>query len=244
MQKSISILFRVLCCYLAFVSHCLIAADITPSEREAFLDRAKRVKERGRGFEHYMIGLSYLQGEKIDRDVEEAVRWFLRGAVMGDVYSQRCMVIAYYEGEGVPKNRVEALAWSLVVDGPSPKKDSDADPTRSELLAGLTSADTTRAEVRSKELAKLVKEGEQVALNRWKATQREIAEDDLAGYLMGAYKGDAYCQMRLGEMYNEAAGIVPWNVVEACAWWMLAEAQGNRDALRNLEGARKLDRAS
>jgi hypothetical protein len=40
-------------------------------------------------------------------------------------------------------------------------------------------------------------------------------------------------------MYNEAAGIVPRNVVEACAWWMLAEAQGNRDALRNLEDARK-----
>lgn len=215
-----------------------------PAKREEFLRRARNIDERGRGFEHYMIGVFYLQGKEIEQDTAEAVRWFRKGAIMGDHASQRCMVHAYEAGEGLPRDPVEAFAWSIV------SGDVDGEDHRN-LERSLTPEQRGRAKRRSDELRVAVAEGEAIARRRFRETQREIAEDDLKTNMPLAKQGDASAQRRIGIIYSRGeGGVVPVDRVEACAWWTLAAAGGDKDAegylreTRQELGAAELERVT
>ena len=42
---------------------------------------------------------------------EQAIKWFRRAANQGDTASQGALGSCYFDGLGVPKNRVEAYKW-------------------------------------------------------------------------------------------------------------------------------------
>jgi len=44
-------------------------------------------------------------------DLEEAVRWYRRGARAGDPWSQYCLGLCNRDGEGVRRNRSRARDW-------------------------------------------------------------------------------------------------------------------------------------
>lgn len=171
-------MLRLLPLLLAFglVGAAVSASSEEPLSREQFLERARNIDQRGSAFSQYMIGVYYLQGKEIEQDTAEAVRWFRKGALMGDHASQMCMAHAYQYGEGVAKDPVEALAWRIVSSGTSGKHD---DEVIRDLERILTLPQAQQAKKRSAELLALVAEGERMAQARFEQIQREIAEHEL-----------------------------------------------------------------
>src|SRR5206468_3559631 len=49
--------------------------------------------------------------EGVPQDYAQAIKWFQRAANQGDLVAQMGLGGCYWEGRGVPKNRVEAYRW-------------------------------------------------------------------------------------------------------------------------------------
>jgi len=59
----------------------------------------------------YHLGVCYANGEGVERDSIEAVKWYRKAAVKGDAKAQHNLGLCYANGEGVKKDSVEAQEW-------------------------------------------------------------------------------------------------------------------------------------
>ena len=211
---------------LLLLVHLAVAAEVDPARRADFLRRAANIEASGSSaFSHTMVGISYLQGREIERDEAAAVRWFLKAALMGDRAGQRNMILAYREGMGVPRDAVEARAWALAI-GEVDAPDIGATPA-------LAAEPESKARARAEELRRLFAEGEAKADARRAQERREMQAEDLARARPLAFKGVAFAQRQLGEIYLSGSG-VPKDLVEGAAWLRLAEAAGDAWARETL----------
>jgi len=55
--------------------------------------------------------MNYRDGRNVERDHQEAFKWFLRAAKQGDVDSQVSMAQMYEDGDSVPQDYVQAVNW-------------------------------------------------------------------------------------------------------------------------------------
>ena len=58
----------------------------------------------GDGYAMYKVGVKYYQGEWIEQDYKEALKWFNKSIETGEPYAHRYLVYMYYEGTGVEKD--------------------------------------------------------------------------------------------------------------------------------------------
>jgi TPR repeat protein len=201
----------------------LVAAVVDPVRRADFLRRAANIEASGSSaFSHYMVGVSYLQGEEIERDEAAAIRWFRKAALMGDASAQHDLIYAYREGYGVAQDSIEARAWYLATGEVFNSPDLGPTPA-------LAAEPESRARARAEELRRLIAQGEAQTKERWLALLSETYAHDLARDRPLALQGDPAAQARLGEMYLSGQGL-PRDPVEGVAWLRLAEAAGNADA--------------
>ena len=59
----------------------------------------------------YNLEVSYANGLGVDKNFEEAIKWFLAAANQGMAEAQYNMGNAYSKGEGVEVNKATAKAW-------------------------------------------------------------------------------------------------------------------------------------
>lgn len=57
------------------------------------------------------LGLLYYEGVGIERNLEESIKWYRKGAEEGDSEAMYCLGLSYQAGEGVPQSDVEAAKW-------------------------------------------------------------------------------------------------------------------------------------
>jgi uncharacterized protein len=88
---------------LTFVS-VLLAADND-------LEELRSNAEKGDAVAQFNLGQSYMQGEGVQKDPAEAVKWWREAAEQGFAKAQNNLGAAYANGEGVPKDDVEAVKW-------------------------------------------------------------------------------------------------------------------------------------
>lgn len=82
------------------------------SDARAALPLLKRALALGHAGACYEIGVLYYKGqERFPEDHGEAVRWFRRGAQMGDPLSMQALGWAYYKGIGGASDLEQALLW-------------------------------------------------------------------------------------------------------------------------------------
>ena len=53
----------------------------------------------------------YMEGECVEKNAEEAMKWFLKAADQGMVGSMTTIAMMYEEGKGVEKNPELAKEW-------------------------------------------------------------------------------------------------------------------------------------
>lgn len=57
------------------------------------------------------VGLCYIEGDGVEKDEKEAIRWFVDAANNGDVLGQYCLGCCFLYGTGIEKDLQAALVW-------------------------------------------------------------------------------------------------------------------------------------
>lgn len=71
----------------------------------------KQKAEQGDVEAQHDLGVSYYFGEGVEKNPNEAVKWWQKAAEQGNAKSQNNLGVCYQEGSGVEKNIQEALKW-------------------------------------------------------------------------------------------------------------------------------------
>ena len=74
-------------------------------------DEMKALADQGDADAQFYLGNVYLNGEGLQENVVEAVKWYRKAADQGYVKAQFNLAQAYFIGKGVPKNGAEAVKW-------------------------------------------------------------------------------------------------------------------------------------
>lgn len=67
--------------------------------------------EQGDAQAQFCLGVMYRNGEGVQPDTQEAVKWFRKAAEQGYFRAQYLLGLSYDMGWGVPKNEQEAVKW-------------------------------------------------------------------------------------------------------------------------------------
>jgi TPR repeat protein len=67
--------------------------------------------EQGDATAQYNLGKRYENGEGVEKDGIESVKWFRKAAVQGHADAQKNLGDFYYNGKGVVKDKDEAVKW-------------------------------------------------------------------------------------------------------------------------------------
>ena len=169
------------------------------------------------------LGSAYYNGQNVQQDYGEAVKWWRRAGWQGVAEAQNSLGNAYYNGEGVPKNYAGAVQW-----------------WRQAAKQGHAEAQFS--------LGRAYAKGEWVPQNvteavrwYWLAAEQGLAQAQFAlgsayilmqnhdeaakWYRFAAEQGYAQGQFGLGYAYSLGLG-VPQDHSEAVRWYRLAAEQG------------------
>jgi len=91
-----------------------------PSRREAppaqptTLSDLRGLADKGDPVAQFVLGARYAQGDEVEQDYSEAVRWFEKAANQGHVVAQATLGAYYWAGRGVPEDLTRAYFWSVL----------------------------------------------------------------------------------------------------------------------------------
>jgi hypothetical protein len=122
---------------------------MTPAEIEQF-KRIKAAAEKGDIYGQVLMGDYYSKGIGVEKDDEQAVRWYRKASERDVDLAQFHLGNYYAEGVGVPKDFVEAYAY-LNLAG---RKFGDARRNRDKLESKMSAEQITAGQKRTKELLK------------------------------------------------------------------------------------------
>jgi hypothetical protein len=97
----------VLCALFAVSLNSYAEKDTPP----AFVLEDIAKAEKGDVNAQYNTGYRYYEGDEVEQDYEEAVKWFRKAAQQGDAMAQMRLATCFHSGDGVPKDIVEAIQW-------------------------------------------------------------------------------------------------------------------------------------
>jgi len=90
----------------------------------------------------------YVRGAGVEKNLEEAYKWFKASAEKGDVIAQYHLGLSYFEGEGVKKDLGEAYFWLALA---SAQGDHYAQHLMNELEPDLSAKELTRLQKKASE---------------------------------------------------------------------------------------------
>ncbi|MDE7159698.1 MAG: sel1 repeat family protein [Muribaculaceae bacterium] len=71
----------------------------------------KRAGERGHAIAQYNVGVCYINGWGVEKDENEAYKWWMMGASQGYPSAEAAVGKCHFNGWGVPKDEKEAMKW-------------------------------------------------------------------------------------------------------------------------------------
>ena len=67
--------------------------------------------QKGDPVAQYNLGAAYLNGNGVEKDYAEAVKWYRKAAKQNYAQAQYSLGVCYYDGEGGEKDYSEAVKW-------------------------------------------------------------------------------------------------------------------------------------
>lgn len=110
----------------------------------ASIDELLHMAEKGDPAAQNLLGLHYVNGDGVNADEREAVRWFTKAAEQGNIPSQSKLGSLYFRGRSIPQNLNQAYFWMVLA-----RANGDEN---SRVLAPLVAARLTHAQATSIEL--------------------------------------------------------------------------------------------
>ncbi|MGR9106635.1 MAG: tetratricopeptide repeat protein [Gammaproteobacteria bacterium] len=105
--KDFLILLLLSACAFETLANCY---DQTRSAQENYLS-CRRAAEEGDSMAQYFVGQMYRKGDGVEKNPEEAVRWYRQAAAQQNQLALFNLAWMYDSGEGVEHSPQEAIAW-------------------------------------------------------------------------------------------------------------------------------------
>ena len=127
----------------------------------------RKAAEQGHAGAQCMLGWMYYRCENFGAsgpyDPEEAAKWFRKAAEQGDAEAQLELGRMYGNGEGVPKDEVEAYAWFLVAKANEenferPNEKEEVSKLISNFKKNSTAEQVEKGQARAAELHRLIEQ--------------------------------------------------------------------------------------
>ena len=135
-----------LICLASLVLPCAHAQQSEALRKEFLEYKAKA--EKGDATAQSNLGFCYANGQGVEKDYAEAVKWFRKAAEQNNAVAQANLGVCYYNGQGVEKDYAEAYAWFNLAS----KTDKEAAEVRDLLEKNMSPQQVADAQKRTKEL--------------------------------------------------------------------------------------------
>ena len=124
-----------------------VPAQQSDALRRLFLEY-KAKAEKGDAEAQHNLGVSYANGEGVEKDYAEAEKWYRKAAEQNFAKAQHNLGISYSQGHGVEKVKTEAYAWFNL----AAKTEEEAAKTRDRFEKLLSSQEIADGQRRTQEL--------------------------------------------------------------------------------------------
>ena len=181
------------------------------------------------------MGNKYRDGNHVERNYQEAARWYRAAAEQGDAVGQNHLGDLYREGKGVPQDAMEAVKWyqMAAVGGSVPAQTSLGDMYRDgrgvprDNAAAMKfyrmAANHGNAGAQDN-LGDLLRDGKGAPQNYSEAVR---------WYFVAAKRGFPTAKLHIADMYRDGLG-VPQDYAQAAKWYREAALKGIAAAQINL----------
>jgi TPR repeat protein len=199
------------------------------------IDELRRLAQQGDSNAQTMLGMRYQNGDGVQRDDAEAVRWYRKAAQMGNASGQFNLGKMYQNGRGVAQDNGEAVHWY--------RKSADQGYSMGQnnlaimYQNGRGVPQDYAAALRW--FRKAADQGNPIAQNNLGVmylSGRGIAKDygeAVRWFRKAAEQGNSMGQNNLGVMYRNGRGVLQ-DDAEALRWYQKAADQGNMFGQGNL----------
>ena len=182
-----------------------------------------------------IVGYIYENGIGMDRNTEEAVKWYRKAADQGYAAAQMELATCYSLGLGLPKNNTESIRLTRLA------ADQNYAPAQNQLGYNYSYGHGVKMDKNegAKWYRKAAEQGDvgaQSALGNMYRKGEGVPQDyaEAVKWLRkAAEQGDDMAQNNLGECFLNGKG-VPQNYTEAMKWFRKAAENGNAIAYVNL----------
>lgn len=99
------------------------------------------------------LGLRYIDGVGVGKDLAQAADWFRKAAMLGSAQGQLELGVMYVNGEGMPADEREGYAWYLLS---SQQGNANAKEYLADLNRSMSPGDRDKARARAGEIAKVI----------------------------------------------------------------------------------------
>lgn len=188
-----------------------------------------RQAEAGNPEAQFNLGKCFYNGDGVEKDLKEAVKWYRKAAEQGNGNAQNNLGFCYRFGYGVEKDYFEAVNWYR-------KAAEQGNPSGQYNLGCcydngfVVAKDPVEA---IKWYHKAASQGNNNAIKRLQELESQKTNDSASAeqkYLAAAQAGDSNAQNALGDFYR----CEKMNYSEAVKWYRKAAEQGNNKAQYNL----------
>ncbi len=91
--------------------HRLPASFMDNGYNHETLEALRKHADEGMIYAEYRLGQKYFVGDGVQRDVNQAIVWFLKATDAGDIMSPYWLGMMYANGDGMPEDAAESVKW-------------------------------------------------------------------------------------------------------------------------------------
>jgi TPR repeat protein len=210
--------------FLLLFSHC---------RADSPLDTLRQKAARGDAESQVQLGDIYKDGRGVEKDNQEAVKWYRKAAEQGDAEGQHRLGGMYYKGLGVKQSYVEAMKWF--------KKAAEQGDKRSQFNVGMMYDNGLGVQQNYAEAVKWYKMAADqknadalFSLGLMYFLGEGVAQNDAKAatfFKKAADLGNVDALVNIGSMFRDGRGVGK-DYVKAIAYWTVA-LQLNNDETAN-----------
>ena len=203
--------------------------------REIEMMKCCKAAERGDAIAQYRLGSCYSNGDGVETNKVEAVRWYRMAAEQGHAGAQGSLGMCYANGDGVETNKAEAVKWC--------RKAAEQGEGHAQFMLGMFYYSGDGVNQNKEEATKwfdAIQEQDPLMQYAWgcnflevKGIAPELTKEAVKWFRKAAEQGEAHAQFMLGMCYFNGVGITQ-DKTEAVKWLQKADKQGYEEAKKAL----------
>jgi TPR repeat protein len=211
-----------------------IKIDQLKDNKEAM--RRYLLAKEGRMIDQYNLAVMYANGQGIEKDAKEAIKWYRLAAEQGYSLAQFNLAIMYAKGQGIEKDYNEAVIWYRLA------AKQGYNPAQHNLAIMYENGQGVEKDIKEaiKWYQLAAEQGfapAQYALGILYAHGRGLEKNDkkaIKWYQLAAEQKYESAQFNLACIYENGGRDVEKNYKKAIKWYQLAAEQGHQSARFNL----------